>query len=212
MIRRSSTSPSISPASAFPICCFMSLTALQSGVLNSLNRFTAAAAAPILLNLVHDRGQRSWPGTSALGNTADDGLHLCLGHLRGGYRAVPAAGDRLPARRDAAPAAHAEAHARCERRVIRLSIPGIISGGITQINLVIATMIATTHRPRRLLPLLRRSPLPVAAWASSASPSAWCCCRICRASSVPARMQARLTARTGRWNCRCFSPCRRPSP
>ena len=29
-------------------------------------------------------------------------------------------------------------------RVIRLSIPGIISGGITQINLVIATMIATT--------------------------------------------------------------------
>ena len=36
----------------FPYLLFMSLTALQSGVLNSLNRFTAAAAAPILLNIV----------------------------------------------------------------------------------------------------------------------------------------------------------------
>ena len=36
----------------FPYLLFMSLTALQSGVLNSLNRFTAAAAAPILLNLL----------------------------------------------------------------------------------------------------------------------------------------------------------------
>src|SRR3990170_2503966 len=36
----------------FPYLLFMSLTALQSGVLNSLNRFSAAAAAPILLNLV----------------------------------------------------------------------------------------------------------------------------------------------------------------
>ena len=36
---------------AFPYLLFMSLTALQSGVLSNLNRFTAAAAAPILLNL-----------------------------------------------------------------------------------------------------------------------------------------------------------------
>src|SRR5260221_11397411 len=36
----------------FPYLLFMSLTALQSGVLNSLHRFTAAAAAPILLNIV----------------------------------------------------------------------------------------------------------------------------------------------------------------
>ncbi len=35
----------------FPYLLFMSLTALQSGVLNSLNRFSAAAAAPILLNI-----------------------------------------------------------------------------------------------------------------------------------------------------------------
>jgi putative peptidoglycan lipid II flippase len=36
---------------AFPYLLFVSLTSLQSGVLNAMNRFAAAAAAPILLNL-----------------------------------------------------------------------------------------------------------------------------------------------------------------
>ena len=36
---------------AFPYLIFISLVSLQSGVLNSLNRFAAAAAAPVLLNL-----------------------------------------------------------------------------------------------------------------------------------------------------------------
>ena len=35
----------------FPYLLFMSLVALLSGLLNSLNRFAAAAAAPILLNV-----------------------------------------------------------------------------------------------------------------------------------------------------------------
>ena len=37
---------------AFPYLLFISLVSLQSGVLNSLGRFAAAAAAPVLLNLV----------------------------------------------------------------------------------------------------------------------------------------------------------------
>ena len=37
---------------AFPYLIFMSLVALLAGVLNSLQRFWAAAAAPILLNIV----------------------------------------------------------------------------------------------------------------------------------------------------------------
>jgi len=37
---------------AFPYLLFISLVSLQSGVLNSLHRFAAAAAAPVLLNLV----------------------------------------------------------------------------------------------------------------------------------------------------------------
>jgi putative peptidoglycan lipid II flippase len=37
---------------AFPYLTFMSLVALLGGILNSLHRFTAAAAAPIVLNIV----------------------------------------------------------------------------------------------------------------------------------------------------------------
>src|SRR5947199_12705 len=37
---------------AFPYLLFMSLNALQGGILNSLRRFSAAASAPILLNIV----------------------------------------------------------------------------------------------------------------------------------------------------------------
>lgn len=37
---------------AFPYILFISLAALLSGVLNSLGRFAAAAAAPVLLNLI----------------------------------------------------------------------------------------------------------------------------------------------------------------
>jgi putative peptidoglycan lipid II flippase len=37
---------------AFPYLVFMSLVALLGGVLNSLHRFWAAAAAPILLNII----------------------------------------------------------------------------------------------------------------------------------------------------------------
>ena len=37
---------------AFPYLLFISLVSLQSGVLNSLGRFAAAAAAPVILNLV----------------------------------------------------------------------------------------------------------------------------------------------------------------
>jgi putative peptidoglycan lipid II flippase len=126
----------------FPYLLFISLTALQSGVLNSLNRFTAAAAAPILLNLVMIAANVvAWYlGT---GNTAATGyifawgifaagiaqyLLLAIACRRAGMRLLP----RMPKLTPDV------------RRVIRLSIPGIISGGITQINLVIATMIATT--------------------------------------------------------------------
>ncbi len=37
---------------AFPYILFISLAALVSGVLNATGRFTAAAAAPVLLNVI----------------------------------------------------------------------------------------------------------------------------------------------------------------
>ena len=126
----------------FPYLLFMSLTALQSGVLNSLNRFTAAAAAPILLNIVMIVSNivAWWFGT---GNSPATGYIFAWGIFAAGvaqYSLLAIACKRagmpmLPGLPRLSPDV---------KRVIALSVPGIISGGIMQINLVIATMIATT--------------------------------------------------------------------
>ena len=126
----------------FPYLLFMSLTALQSGVLNSLNRFTAAAAAPILLNIVMILSNAvAWYwGT---GNSAATGYIFAWGIFASGiaqYALLAVACRRagmplLPQWPKLSPDV---------KRVIALSVPGIVSGGIMQINLVIATMIATT--------------------------------------------------------------------
>jgi putative peptidoglycan lipid II flippase len=126
----------------FPYLLFMSLTALQSGVLNSLNRFTAAAAAPILLNIVMIASNGvAW--YFATGNSAATGYIFAWGIFASGVAqyallavACRRAGMRLVPRW---PRLTPDV-----KRVIALSVPGIISGGIMQINLVIATMIATT--------------------------------------------------------------------
>lgn len=126
----------------FPYLLFMSLTALQSGVLNSLHRFTAAAAAPILLNIVMIASNLvAW--LLATGNTPATGYIFAWGLFAAGIAqymllamACRRAGMALtPAWPKLTPDV---------KRVISLSVPGIISGGIMQINLVIATMIATT--------------------------------------------------------------------
>ena len=50
---------------AFPYLLFISLVSLQSGVLNSIHRFAAAAAAPVLLNLTFISAMLAFPGDSA---------------------------------------------------------------------------------------------------------------------------------------------------
>jgi len=47
---------------AFPYLLFISLVSLQSGVLNSINRFAAAAAAPVLLNVTFITAMLAFPG------------------------------------------------------------------------------------------------------------------------------------------------------
>lgn len=126
----------------FPYLLFMSLTALQSGVLNSLNRFTAAAAAPILLNLVMIASNVvAW--LLATGNTPATGYIFAWGIFASGIAqyallavACRRAGMKLVPRW---PRLTPDV-----KRVIALSVPGIVSGGVMQINLVVATMIATT--------------------------------------------------------------------
>ena len=126
----------------FPYLLFISLTALQSGVLNSLNRFTAAAAAPILLNLVMIAANIiAWAlGT---GNTAATGHIFAWGLFASGIAQFILLA--VACRRAGMPLMPKWPKLTPDvKRVIALSVPGIISGGITQINLVIATMIATT--------------------------------------------------------------------
>lgn len=126
----------------FPYLLFMSLTALQSGVLNAMNRFTAAAAAPILLNLVMiaSNGVVWFMGT---GDSPATGYIFAFGILLSGlaqYVLLAVACKRagmplVPKLPRLTPGV---------KKVLWLSVPGIISGGIVQINLVFGQMIATT--------------------------------------------------------------------
>jgi putative peptidoglycan lipid II flippase len=126
----------------FPYLLFMSLTALQSGVLNSLNRFTAAAAAPILLNLVMIASNvLAWAlGT---GNSATTGYIFAWGIFAAGVAQYALLA--IACRRAGMPVLPRWPRITPDvQRVITLSVPGIVSGGVMQINLVVATMIATT--------------------------------------------------------------------
>ena len=125
----------------FPYLLFMSLTALQSGVLNSLQRFGAAAAAPILLNLILIVVILA-AVTMAWGDEPRTGRALAWGVLLAGvgqYLWLAVSCRRagmvlLP---------HMPRFTSGVKRVIALSIPGVISAGITQVNLLLATILAT---------------------------------------------------------------------
>lgn len=126
----------------FPYLLFMSLTALQSGVLNSMNRFTAAAAAPILLNLVMIASNViAWMlGT---GNSAETGYIFAWGIFAAGVAQFALLA--FACRRAGMPLVPRWPRLTPDvKRVITLSVPGIVSGGVMQINLLVATMIATT--------------------------------------------------------------------
>jgi putative peptidoglycan lipid II flippase len=126
---------------AFPYLLFMSLNALQGGILNSLRRFSAAASAPILLNLVMI-ATLLFVQAKGWGETAITGYALAWGICAAGVaqwlllmiacrRANMTLRLRFPKLTPDV------------KRLIKLGIPGIVAGGITQVNILIATMIAT---------------------------------------------------------------------
>ncbi len=125
----------------FPYLLFISLMALLSGVLNALHRFTAAAAAPVLLNVVFiaTLALVAWAG---LGNSPAAAQFMAWGVAVAGllqlivvWVAVRLAGMGLRLR---LPRLTPRV-----RRLIALGIPGAIAGGITQINIFIGTIIAS---------------------------------------------------------------------
>lgn len=126
---------------AFPYLLCMSLVALLSGVLNTLERFAAAAAAPVLLNIVLIAilallvagGELETPlsGEALSWGVAAAGL-LQLAML---LVAARRAGMSLPFGRPRLTAG--------VRRLVRLGVPGVIAGGVTQFNILIGTIIAS---------------------------------------------------------------------
>ncbi len=126
---------------AFPYLMFMSLVALFSGVLNSVGKFAAAAAAPIILNLVLISvliavALAGWGGDQVTGVALAWGVSVAgLLQLVMLVWAARREGYFLKLRRPRLTPG--------VRRLVVLGIPGVIAGGITQINLLVGTIIAS---------------------------------------------------------------------
>ena len=126
----------------FPYLIFISLAALLSGVLNSLYRFAAAAAAPIILNLFFIGAlvvliplpafrEGETPGQVLAWTVAAAGLAQFLFVMRDAARAGMAL--RLPRPRLTPQV----------KRLLKLMGPGLLSGAALQINVLVVTIIST---------------------------------------------------------------------
>nr|WP_321455095.1 murein biosynthesis integral membrane protein MurJ [uncultured Cohaesibacter sp.] len=125
----------------FPYLLCMSVIAFLSGILNSLGRFAAAAFAPVLLNVV-------LIATLALillfhaGDGATAGYFLSWGVFTAGFVQLAAlvwallrSGFGLHLKRPR--------YTANVKKLLKLGVPGIIAGGVTQLNITIGTIIAS---------------------------------------------------------------------
>ncbi|MEM7462784.1 MAG: murein biosynthesis integral membrane protein MurJ [Pseudomonadota bacterium] len=126
----------------FPYLTAMSLVAMLSGVLNSFRRYFIAAIAPTLLNIVVIGGllialysgmdSRQTGIMMAWSVTVSGVLQLCL-LIYGVHREGFAVSLRAPAL------------TKPVKRLLVLAIPAAITGGITQINLLVGQNIASAQ-------------------------------------------------------------------
>lgn len=121
----------------FPYIFFISIAALLSGVLNSLDRFAAAAAAPIILNIIMIGAMLIFSYADlATGKALSWGVFLAgVLQLAWLYWACWRTGFRLKIR---SPRLTPEV-----RKVIRLMIPGAIGAGVMNINLLLDMVFAS---------------------------------------------------------------------
>jgi putative peptidoglycan lipid II flippase len=122
---------------AFPYILFISLAALLSGVLNATGRFAAAAAAPVLLNVLL---VSSMAGAAYLG--ADVARALVW--------AIPVAGvAQLALVWVAASRAGFKLRLKLPRytpelgKLVRIAIPAALAGGVVQVNLLVGQQVAS---------------------------------------------------------------------
>ena len=122
---------------AFPYIFFISLAALLSGVLNSVKRFMAAAAAPILLNLcfivaLFLASRAGWNiGLTLSWSVPLAGIgqfvFLWIAAHRAGFTLIP----RLPRLTPEL------------RRLAAIAAPVALAGGVVQVNLLVGRQIAS---------------------------------------------------------------------
>lgn len=121
----------------FPYILFISLSALLSGVLNSFDRFAAAAAAPIILNIVMIGAMLLFSYADlATGKALSWAVFLAgILQLAWLYWACWRSGFRLQLR---LPRLTPEV-----RKIMRLMVPGAIGAGVMNINLFLDMVFAS---------------------------------------------------------------------
>ncbi|MDD9927265.1 MAG: murein biosynthesis integral membrane protein MurJ [Rhodospirillaceae bacterium] len=123
----------------FPYLTFMALVALMGGMLNSLQRFAATAAAPIVLNVVLiavllgvRHGVLPDPGHALAWGVAAAGLAqfvwIALACKRAGIGFVPPRPRLTPG----------------VKRLLVLMAPALLGAGVVQVNVVIDVILAST--------------------------------------------------------------------
>lgn len=121
----------------FPYVLFISLAALLSGVLNSVNRFVAAAAAPVLLNilLVGSMLVAGWRGWS-VGDALVWMVPVAgVAQLALVWVSAARAGFRMGLQR---PRWTPEM-----RRLVVIAGPAALAGGVMQVNLLVGRQVAS---------------------------------------------------------------------
>ena len=126
---------------AFPYILFISLSALLSGVLNAIGRFTAAAAAPVFLNIVF---VTALVATLIFGGAAPTDFGTTLAW------AVPVAGIAqlalvwIAAKRAGYPLRLRRPKITPElKRLAMIAAPAALAGGVVQINLLVGRQVAS---------------------------------------------------------------------
>ncbi|MEJ6403931.1 murein biosynthesis integral membrane protein MurJ [Yoonia sp. 2307UL14-13] len=126
---------------AFPYILFISLSALLSGVLNATGRFAAAAAAPVLLNIIFIIALL---GSAVFGNRAPPQIGTALAY------AVPVAGIAqmmlvwFAAKRAGFALLPGWPTFTPElKRLAIIAAPAALAGGVVQINLLVGRQVAS---------------------------------------------------------------------
>jgi putative peptidoglycan lipid II flippase len=125
----------------FPYLVCMSLVALTAGILNALGKFSAPAATPIVLNFVLI-GVTLFAAASGFYDQPQAGIIQAWGVAIAGfaqlfYVAWAARGLGMD------PGFRWPRLSPDMRRLLVLAVPGLITGGINQVNIFIGTMIAS---------------------------------------------------------------------